>query len=116
VHWRDVKSGTKKTVSAGDPAKAKRLRKTHHTEADAKTAAESEHKRQQRAQHKFSYTLARGRPEIFPERPIKLQGWKPEIDALSWIVDSATHALDGSGGLTTTLEMETGATSAGQGA
>lgn len=74
------------------------ISKTYKSEAEAK--------RSQRNAATFSLTLALGRPDITPETPAKLSGWKPEIDNHSWLVIKATHSLSGSG-LTTGLELET---------
>jgi phage protein D len=50
--------------------------------------------------------LAYGRPDIFPERPIELEGVKAEIAGHSWIVADCTHNMDGQGALKTTLNLE----------
>lgn len=106
--WHDKATGTHKTVQAGHKGtgKAKRIRKVHHSEADAKQAAEAEATRADRRKAEATLTLAYGRPDITPERPIALAGFKPEIDARKWVVAEATHRMDGQGGLMTDLKLE----------
>lgn len=106
--WHDKASGTRQTVRAGHTGegKAKRVRKVYANETDARHAAEAENSRQSRAKAKATVALAHGRPDIFPERPVTLAGFKAEIDARKWIVAECTHAMDGSGGLTTRLTLE----------
>lgn len=81
------------------------LRHTYANKANAERAAKSEVNRLQRGVATFSITLAIGRPELFPELPATVRGWKPEIDAASWILKRTSHSLDGNG-LKTALELE----------
>lgn len=106
--WHDKATGERATVSAGHKGdgKAKRVRKVHATEADARDAAEAENSRLSRAKAKATLELAYGRPDIFPERPVALSGFKAEIDARKWIVAQCNHGMDGSGGLKTRLMLE----------
>lgn len=66
-------------------------------EAEAKRAANSELNRSKRNAAIFSLNLALGQPDITPETPITLNGWKAEIDKLTWLVVKATHSLSSSG-------------------
>lgn len=50
----------------------------------------------------FSLTLARGRPDLYPESPVRLTGFKQEIDDIKWVIKEVTHHLR-EGGLTTEL-------------
>jgi len=54
----------------------------------------------------FTLDLAVGRPDVFPEMPVKLVGWPDAITAYAWIVAKARHKLDGNGGYLTSLELE----------
>jgi phage protein D len=85
--------------------RVKTLRHTYANEADATRAAESELARIQRGRATFSLTLALGRPELIPDLPAQLVGWKPEIDAVDWLITKVTHRLSDSG-YTTDVEME----------
>ena len=53
----------------------------------------------------MSYTLALGRPDLYPEIPVLLSGFKPEIDDAQWLAKTVTHKIDSSG-FTTALDLE----------
>jgi len=105
--------GTKKKSSrkAADvidnrnPDNVKVLRHTYATKANAERAARAEWQRIQRGVAAFRITLARGRPELFPELPAKVSGWKTEIDGTEWIVIKVSHTLS-DGGYLTEVELE----------
>jgi phage protein D len=81
------------------------LPETYATQADARAAATAEYNRTQRSQATMSYTLALGRPDVYPEIPVYVSGFKPDIDALSWLAKKVTHTI-ADGGYTTQLELE----------
>ncbi|MCL6262161.1 phage late control D family protein [Craterilacuibacter sp. RT1T] len=83
----------------------KQLRHTYASENTAWQGARSAWEKLQRGVASFEITLARGRPEIMPELPATVQGFKPAIDACSWIIASVTHTLDDNG-LITRLALE----------
>lgn len=88
----------------------KELRHTYASKTNALRAARAEWQRIQRGVATFSWTLARGNPELFPEVPAVVRGFKPQIDSTEWILAKAVHTLDGNGGFTTALELEIKAT------
>ncbi len=100
-HTADAKS---KLSSSADNIKI--LRHSYANEANAKRAARAEYQKIQRGHATLSLSLAQGRPEIFPELPATVSGWKPVIDSTEWLVTKITHTLDGSGGLSGDIEME----------
>ncbi|GAB03229.1 hypothetical protein ACT4_053_00285, partial [Acinetobacter sp. NBRC 100985] len=53
----------------------------------------------------FSINTAIGIPSISTETPVFLNGFKPQVDKLKWIVEKATHSYSESG-LTMQLELE----------
>lgn len=109
--YHDKATGTRKTVVAGGSngdGKPKRLKKTYASEKSARHAAEAEDKRVSRSKAKMTLTLAYGRPDIMPERPIVLTGFKKEITDRKWLVSECSHAMDGRGGLSTNLTLEAG--------
>ncbi len=115
AQWHDKASGTRKTAKSsgsgstsggGGGGKPKRLRKVYANEADAQQAATAAASRAGRAVAKMSMDLAYGRPDIYPESPITLTGFKDEIMARKWIVAEASHSMDGSRALVTKLELE----------
>lgn len=100
------KRKSKPTVTAyPNPDNVKVLRHTYATKANAERAARAEWARMQRGVANFSITLARGRPDLFPELPAVVSGWKPQIDNTRWTIIKVTHHLTDRG-YTTTLELE----------
>lgn len=81
------------------------LRHNYASKATAERAARSNWAKIQRGVAEFSLTLARGRPELTPETPVTIRGFKPLIDEASWIISKVTHTLNDSG-LNTALELE----------
>ncbi|WP_338862889.1 phage late control D family protein [Mycetohabitans rhizoxinica] len=81
------------------------LPEEYATQAEARAAAQAEFNRMQRSQATLSYTLAHGRAELFPEMPVTVSGFKPEIDETPWLVKQALHTI-GEAGFTTELELE----------
>lgn len=62
--------------------------------------------RPQRSPATFGYELALARPEIFPEMPVIVSGFKPEIDETPWLVKKAPHTIHADSGFSTSLDME----------
>lgn len=109
AYWHDGKSARRKGVVAGSgkEGSTKTLKDTYATEADALQAAKAELQRTDRgaATLSLSLTLAVGRPQLMPQSPVTVQGFKPEIDGEGWLVKSVEHSL-GDGGYSTQLECE----------
>jgi phage protein D len=84
----------------------RRVRRVFHSEARAHHAARTAARQDKRAAAEFEHSLALGRPDLYPERPITLSGFKPEIDAKHWIIAECAHSLTKAGGLKTTLKLE----------
>lgn len=108
--WHDKATGRRQEVqvggAGGSETKPKRIRKTFASEADARQAAEAEDSRNTRAKAKMGFTLPLGRPDIYPETPVTVTGFKAEINGRKWGVAEATHTMDGSGGLVSRLALE----------
>ena len=92
-------------TTSANPDNVKVLRHTYATKSNAERAARSEWVRIQRGMATFGITLARGRPDLFPELPAIVRGWKPQIDSAKWTLAKVTHNL-GNYGYTTSLELE----------
>ncbi|WP_431821004.1 phage late control D family protein [Burkholderia sp. F1] len=107
AHYHSNGKAQRKSVVVGDEKgkNTKVLPQDYATEAEAHAAAQAEYARIQRQQATLTCTLALGRPELFPEMPVTVSGFKPEIDDTPWLVKKATHKL-GSEGFTTELELE----------
>ena len=107
AYWSDKKGAAQKDVLVGSDENARRLPATYHTEAEAKEQAEAAHKRIQRGAATLSYSLALGRPDVYPEQRLRIQGIKPQIDDTEWLIVKTQHRITGTSGYTTQLEMET---------
>lgn len=107
--YHDDDEAERKRVKVGGDGdgKVKRLARTYATEDDAKNAAQAELSRLQRGAATFSFTLAEGRPDLYPNRRGKVSGFHPEIDAIEWLISEAKHSFSPANGLTTALELET---------
>jgi phage protein D len=108
AHYHATGRAKRKSVVVGgeNNHNMKVLPETYATEADARAAATAEFNRTKRSQATMDYTLALGRPDLYPEIPVYLNGFKPEIDAASWLAKKVKHSI-GDGGYTTALELET---------
>ncbi|CAE6856274.1 phage late control D family protein [Paraburkholderia domus] len=109
AHYHATGRAKRKSVVVGgeNNHSIKVLPETYATEAEARAAATAELNRTQRSQATMSYTLALGRPDLYPEIPVYLSGFnKPEIDNESWLAKKVRHELS-DGGYTTALELET---------
>ena len=92
-------------VGGEDNKNLKVLPETYPTEAEARAAATAEFNRVQRGQATMNYTLAEGIAEIFPELPVNVSGFKPDIDGTAWLVKKVTHSIT-DGDFTSSLELE----------
>ncbi len=87
----------------------KTLRHVYASKENALRAARAEWRRLQRGMATFSITLARARPELFPELPASVSGWKPAIDNTDWILTKVIHNFTDAG-YKMPLELEIRAT------
>ncbi len=54
----------------------------------------------------INFNLARGNPNLTAESPLKLVGFKTEMDNQKWIVTTITHTINSSNGFTSELQGE----------
>jgi phage protein D len=94
-------------VASADSLKT--LRHVYSSRTNAARAARAEWRRLQRGLATFSLTLAYGIPELFPETPAEVSGWKPRIDSTEWIAYRITNRINDSG-YTQQVELEIKAT------
>lgn len=87
----------------------KTLRHVYASQENARRAARAEWRRLQRGMAEFSITLAHGQPELIPETPATVQGFKPAIDSTDWIITKITHSMSDSG-YTSQIALEIKAT------
>jgi uncharacterized protein len=91
--------------SISDTGNTKSLRHTYANKDNALRAAHAEWARLQRGVATFSLTLAEGRPDLMPELPASVTGFKPQIDTIAWTLTKVMHSLTDSG-YTTAVELE----------
>ncbi|MRN37215.1 late control protein [Neisseria sp. N95_16] len=88
-----------------DGLKIKTLRHTYRSAKTAATGARAAYRKLKRSAMEFDMQMAVGRPDVAPESPVTLKGFKKEVDAESWVGVEVAHTLD-SGGLTTKIKLE----------
>lgn len=108
ARWHDRDRAKRETVKVGEAGDKppKRLKRIYGSEKSARHAADSANRKMDRAAAEFEITLALGRPDLFPERPLEVAGFKPEIDAQRWLIAECRHDYSASSGLTTQLRLE----------
>jgi len=116
AYYQDTGKASRQRVTAGSPevrgagddpnAKTRVLKQTFASQAEAQRAAEAAMNETSRQQATFSINTGYGRPDIGSESPVRLQGFKPQIDRLNWIVAKAVHRYSRSNGLTSALDLE----------
>ncbi|MCF5956145.1 phage late control D family protein [Xanthomonas perforans] len=106
AYWVDKGKARRQSVLVGKDDNVKRLRESYANEATARQHARAELERVKRGLAKFDFTLAIGRADLFPEQTLTVSGFKPEIDRQRWLISKTTHAINGSSGFTTSLELE----------
>nr|WP_230581136.1 contractile injection system protein, VgrG/Pvc8 family [Xenorhabdus bovienii] len=81
------------------------LSRVYSNKENAERAAKAVWEKMQRGAAGFSIALAKGRADIYPETPVHIEGFKPEINGTSWTIIKVTHNLNDSG-FTTSLDLE----------
>ena len=104
--YQDTGKAKREKSIAGEKGKVKHLKGTFANKEEAERASKAKMAEIKRQMAKFSITTADGIPEMSTESPVKLEGFKAEVDKLKWIVEKATHSYAKSSGLTTQLELE----------
>ncbi|ASK93344.1 phage late control D family protein [Xanthomonas campestris pv. trichodesmae] len=106
AYWVDKGKARRQSVLVGTDDNAKSLRESYADEATARQHAHAELERVKRGMAKIDYTLALGRADLSAEQKIFLDGLKPEISGISWLIARVTHTLNGSGGFSTSMQLE----------
>ncbi|MGL4921309.1 MAG: phage late control D family protein [Aeromonas veronii] len=89
----------------GDSENVKELRHVYASQSNAIRAARAEWEKLQRGVAEFQITLAKGRPELYPEQPTTVRGFKPQIDEADWLLTQVVHDLTDQG-YTNRLQLE----------
>lgn len=102
--YHDPKTGKTETVHVDQQGKTQPssdkplvLSKPAASAEQAKTRATAKAQQVKRQVATFELTLATGRPDIKPETPIRVQGFRPYIDQHRWTTEEVTHRLSSSG-------------------
>ena len=102
--YHDPKTGKTETVHVDQQGKTQPssdkplvLSKPAASAEQAKTRATAKAQQVKRQVATFELTLATGRPDIKPETPIRVQGFRPYIDQHNWTTEEVTHRLSSSG-------------------
>lgn len=90
---------------AGLTRRCKNLKNTYASKEEAEEAAKAEWLRIQRGEYKFNMTLAIGRPDIMPQSPVVVSGYKKLIDETGWIADKIRHEINNNG-YTTSVDLK----------
>lgn len=107
AYYHVAKKATREGVLVGESGNAKRLRESYANEADALAAAKAEWQRIQRGAATLELTMAIGRPELQPQTPVTVTGFKKQIDGTGWLTVKVAHSLSDAG-MTSRAEFETG--------
>lgn len=108
VEVRYIQTGKakRKRLIIGEEERLYKVRQVYNNEAEATTAGEMQLKRLKRNKASISVNLARGNAALSAESPLKLVGFKTEIDAENWITTTITHTINSSNGFTSELQGE----------
>jgi len=87
-------------------ARLQQREREHGRQVNAERAAKMQWERLQRGAATFSIQLAKVRAELYTEMPVKVSGFKQQIDAGGWIITTLTHSLSADSGFTTSIELE----------
>lgn len=94
-----------KEIMVGSNDNVKTLRHTYANKQNAERAARAMWDKLQRGVATFTITLAMGRPELFPELPVSVSGFKPQIDNSDWLLTRVEHNITDTGYITG-IELE----------
>jgi len=107
AQYRDLGKAETKTAVAGDTSgTVKTLRRVYPTEEEAQAAAIATKSAAKRAQREIRLSCAIGMPELIAGQPLRLTGFRSEIDEVPWIVQDITHTLTDGEGLNTSLTAQ----------
>ena len=85
--------------------KPKELRHVYANKTNAERGARTAYKKLKRGRAQFSIALAVGRPDLAPETPIQVQGFKDLIDSETWLIEKISHSVS-SGGYISQVDLE----------
>ena len=101
AYWHNSKKAKRQSVVAGMTRRCKNLKNTYASKEEAEEAAKAEWLRIQRGEYKFNMTLAIGHPDLIPQSPVTVSGYKKLINETKWIADKIRHDISDNGYKTT---------------
>ena len=104
ARWREFEVAELEEVRAGEGEPVYVLPETCPDRASAANAAETRLRALQRGVRSGEVELARGRPKLAADAPVRLSGWGRSADGV-WVARSVRHVLDGDG-YRTSLQLE----------
>ncbi len=99
------KEAEKQTALTDGGDKTKVLRHVYANKTNAERGARSAYKKLKRGRAQFSIALAVGRPDLAPETPVQVQGFKDLIDSETWLIEKISHSVS-SGGYISQIDLE----------
>lgn len=104
--WQDTDNAKTRYEQVGEDGYVKTLRRTFPTKEQAYDAARAEWQKLNRNTATMTLDLAVGKPDLMPNMPITLSGWRDEISTIDWTVIELRHSLDGAtNGLITNVHL-----------
>ena len=100
-----AKPDKKQSALTDGGEKTKVLRHVYANKTNAERGARSAYKKLKRGRAQFSIALAVGRPDLAPETPVQVQGFKDVIDAETWVIEKISHSVS-SGGYISQIDLE----------
>lgn len=106
AYYDDVKAAQRDSVTVGSSGNLKELPDMHANKDEAQKAAKSEWQRIERSTDQLSAVLSTGKPDLMPQTNIRAQGFKSDINAITWLAIRVKHDLVNGSGLITSVDME----------
>ena len=100
-----AKPDKKQSALTDGGEKTKVLRHVYSNKTNAERGARSAYKKLKRGRAQFSIALAVGRPDLAPETPVQVQGFKDAIDAETWVIEKISHSVS-SGGYISQIDLQ----------
>jgi phage protein D len=104
--YDDKNTASRHSVTEGSEENPKELATLYADAKEAQDAAQSEFQQMERQTAILSLTLATGRPDLMTQTPVTVQGFKDEINAVTWLAVKVSHSLSAGSGLITSVELE----------
>lgn len=105
AQYYDQDGAQRQTEQTGGTMR-RRLKRVYASKADAGAAATSESNRLARAAGTLEVDLALGDATITTGSGASVSGFKSEVNALKWKLETVTHTVSGGGGFKSTLSMD----------